>query len=138
MVKFGLIPELVGRLPIITTLTPLDEEMLIRILKEPKNSLVKQYIKLLDYDDVELVFDDEALRAIAKLAIERKTGARGLRSIIENTLNKIMFDVPSDPSVLRVVVTKECVENSEEPEIFRDVSVSSKKTTKANDQKFAG
>ena len=132
LVKFGLIPELVGRLPIITTLTPLDEDMLIRILKEPKNSLVKQYTKLLDYDDVELVFDDEALRAIAKLAIERKTGARGLRSIIENTLNKIMFDVPSDPSVLRVVVTKECVENKEEPEIFRDVSVSSKKATKTN------
>ena len=132
LVKFGLIPELVGRLPIITTLTPLDEDMLIRILKEPKNSLVKQYTKLLDYDDVELVFDDEALRAIAKLAIERKTGARGLRSIIENTLNKIMFEVPSDPSVLRVVVTKECVENTEEPEIFRDVSVSSKKSTKTN------
>lgn len=132
LVKFGLIPELVGRLPIITTLTPLDENMLIRILKEPKNSLVKQYTKLLDYDDVELVFDDEALRAIAKLAIERKTGARGLRSIIEKTLNKIMFEVPSDPSVLRIVVTKECVENSEEPEIFRDVSVSSKKTTKTN------
>ena len=138
LVKFGLIPELVGRLPIITTLTPLDEEMLVRILKEPKNSLVKQYTKLLDYDDVELVFDDEALRAIARLAIERKTGARGLRSIIETTLNKIMFDVPSDPSVLRIVVTKECVENGEEPEIFRDVSASSKKTTKTNDQKFAG
>ncbi len=137
LVKFGLIPELVGRLPIITTLTPLDEDMLIRILKEPKNSLIKQYTKLLDYDDVELVFDDEAVRAIAKLAIERKTGARGLRSIIENTLNKIMFDAPSDPSILRIVITKECVEDGEEPEIFRDVSAS-KKTTKMSNQTFAG
>lgn len=136
LVKFGLIPELVGRLPILTTLSPLDEDMLVRILKEPKNSLVKQYKKLLDYDDVELVFDDEALRSIAHLSIERKTGARGLRSIIESVLNKVMFETPSDPSILRVVITKDCVEKGEEPEIYRDNSAS-KKSSKTTAQKFA-
>ena len=130
LVKFGLIPELVGRLPIITTLSPLDEDMLVRILKEPKNSLIKQYTKLLALDDVELVFEDEAVRAIAHLAIERKTGARGLRSIMEGILNRVMFDVPSDPTILRVVITKNCVENSAQPEIFRDASANAKKLKK--------
>lgn len=130
LVKFGLIPELVGRLPIITTLSPLDEDMLVRILKEPKNSLIKQYTKLLALDDVELVFEDEAVRAIAHMAIERKTGARGLRSIMEGILNRVMFDVPSDPTILRVVITKNCVENSAQPEIFRDASANAKKLKK--------
>ncbi|MEG1994041.1 MAG: ATP-dependent protease ATP-binding subunit ClpX [Oscillospiraceae bacterium] len=106
LVKFGLIPELVGRLPIITTLNELTEDGLIKILTEPKNSLVKQFKALLALDDIELIFEDEALVEIAKKAIERKTGARGLRSIMEELLNPVMFEVPSNSIVNKVVVTK--------------------------------
>ena len=97
LLKFGIIPELVGRLPVITTLESLDRDQMVKILTEPKNALVKQYQKLMDYDQVELEFTDEALGAVADLAVERNIGARGLRAILENTMTRIMYDVPSDP-----------------------------------------
>ena len=111
--KFGLIPEFIGRLPIIATLNPLDEEDLIRILSEPKNSLVKQYVRLMDLDDVTLEFEESALKAVAELAIERETGARGLRSIIENVMLDIMYEVPSRTDVKKVVITESTVKNGE-------------------------
>ncbi len=113
LVKFGLIPELVGRLPVITTLKFMDEETLINIMTEPKNSIVKQYKELFKMDGVELVFTDDALKKIAELTIKRKTGARGLRSIIEATLQDIMFETPSNKSVKRVTVTAETVEGKQ-------------------------
>ncbi|MCL2311112.1 MAG: ATP-dependent Clp protease ATP-binding subunit ClpX [Firmicutes bacterium] len=118
LVKFGLIPELVGRLPIITSLKGLDEKSLVRILKEPKNSLVKQYKKIFELDNVELIFEDEALVEVAKKAIERYSGARGLRSVLEKVLQKVMFDVPSDYTIEKVKVTKDVIINGSEPEII--------------------
>ncbi len=115
IVKFGLIPELVGRLPVIVGLDGLDADALVRILREPKNSLTKQYAKLLELDGVELVFDDDALRAIAERAIERGTGARGLRSIIEETMTELMFEIPSRPEIKRVTITKAAVEGTAKP-----------------------
>ena len=120
IVKFGLIPELVGRLPVIVGLDNLDEESLVRILMEPKNSLVKQYTELFRMDDVELVFDPEALKAVASLAIERNTGARGLRSILEETMTEIMFNIPSDKTIKKVVITEECVRKTGESKIVRE------------------
>lgn len=111
LVKFGLIPELVGRLPIIATLTGLDRETLVRILTEPKNSLVKQYKKLFELEGVQLDFEPDALELIAERAIERKTGARGLRAIMEEVLDGLMFDSPSDPTITRIVVTKQGIED---------------------------
>ena len=113
LVKFGLIPELIGRLPVITVLDDLDEDALVRVLKEPRNSLVKQYKELLGMDNVELSFTDEALHAIARKTIERKTGARGLRSVMESILLPIMYDVPSDATIIRVTVDEDTVENGE-------------------------
>ena len=113
LVKFGLIPELIGRLPVITVLDDLDEDTLVRVLKEPKNSLVKQYKALMGMDNVDLVFTDEALRAIARKTIERKTGARGLRSVMEDLLIPIMYAVPSDPTIIRVTIDKDTVEGGE-------------------------
>ena len=115
LLKFGLIPEFIGRIPVVATLELLDENALVQILKEPKNALVKQYKKLLEIDDVELEFEDEALRAIANKAIERNTGARGLRSIVEGIMMESMFEVPSRDDVKKVVVTKECVTKGEQP-----------------------
>ena len=115
LLKFGIIPEFIGRIPVVATLDLLDEEALMQILKEPKNALVKQYQKLLELDDVELEFRDDALRAIAKKAIERNTGARGLRSIVENTMMVCMYEVPSRDDVKKVIVTKEAVEGTEQP-----------------------
>ena len=115
LLKFGIIPEFIGRIPVIATLDLLDEDALMQILKEPKNALVKQYQKLLELDDVELEFKDDALRAIAKKAIERNTGARGLRSIVESTMMESMYEVPSREDVKKVVVTKESVEGTEQP-----------------------
>lgn len=117
-VKFGLIPELVGRLPVIASLKGLDEKSLIRILTEPKNSLIKQYQKLFELDKVELEFKDSALGAVAKKAIERNIGARGLRSIIEETLQKIMFDVPSDHTIEKVVIDGDVILGKSEPEFL--------------------
>ncbi len=120
LVKYGLIPELVGRLPVITALSGLDEESLVRIVSEPKNSLLKQYVKLFAYDDVVLEFTDDALRAVARKALEQRTGARGLRGIMESTLTQLMFDVPKDKSITKVVITPEVIENGAEPTIVRD------------------
>ncbi|HJB38186.1 MAG TPA: ATP-dependent Clp protease ATP-binding subunit ClpX [Candidatus Acutalibacter ornithocaccae] len=117
LVKYGLIPELVGRIPIITALNALDEEALVRILREPKNSLLNQYKKLFDLDKVDLEFTEEALTAVAKKTLERKTGARGLRSILEDILMPLMYQVPSDYTIEKVVITKETVEDGAAPQI---------------------
>ena len=113
LIKYGLIPELIGRLPIITALHGLDEEAMVKILTEPKNSLVKQYKKYFEMEDVELSFDDDAITEIAKLALKRKIGARGLRSIIENVMLDLMYDIPSMEKVSEVRITKEAVEDKE-------------------------
>ncbi|MBQ7541882.1 MAG: ATP-dependent Clp protease ATP-binding subunit ClpX [Clostridia bacterium] len=120
IIKFGLIPELVGRLPVITTLEELDREALIRILTEPKNALTKQYKALFALDTVELEFDRAALEAIADKTLEKKTGARGLRSIMENVLMPYMYSVPSDETVTKVLITAGCVSDGEQPVIERD------------------
>lgn len=118
LLKFGLIPEFVGRLPVISTLRPLDEEALVRILTEPKNALVKQYQKLLEMDNVELEFEKEALTAIAKEAIKRNTGARGLRAIIEDIMLNVMFEVPSRTDVKKCVITEKTVKENMSPELL--------------------
>ncbi len=118
LVKFGLIPEFVGRVPICVALRGLDKEALIRILKEPKNALIKQYKKLFDMDDVELTFDDEAVTAIAEKAFERKTGARGLRSIMEDVLMDTMYTIHSDTSIEECIITKPVVESESEPVVI--------------------
>jgi len=121
LLKFGLIPEFVGRLPVIATLNDLDIEALVLILREPKNALVKQYQKLFELEDVVLTFTEEALEAIAKRAIERKTGARGLRSIVESLLLDTMFDLPTLEGVVEVVVDKDVVEGRKEPmQVLKD------------------
>lgn len=120
LLKFGLIPEFVGRLPVITTLEPLDETALVRILTEPKNALVKQYQKLLEMDNAELVFTDGALREIAKEAIKRNTGARGLRSIIESIMLDIMFELPTREDIVKCVITEESVRQKSTPELYTD------------------
>ena len=115
LVKFGLIPEFVGRVPICVSLRGLDKEALVRILKEPKNALIKQYQKLFDMDDVELTFDEEAVEAIADKAFERKTGARGLRSIMESVMMDTMYEIPSDDTIQSCVITKDAVEGKSAP-----------------------
>jgi ATP-dependent Clp protease ATP-binding subunit ClpX len=115
LLKFGLIPEFVGRLPVTVTLDSLDEDALVQILTTPKNALVKQYQKLLEIDGVQLEFKEEALRAVAHAALKRKTGARGLRSIIEEVMCNVMYDVPSRTDVNKCIVTKECIQNKDEP-----------------------
>ena len=120
ILKFGIIPELVGRLPVIAPLNALQREDLVRILQEPKTALVKQYKKLLEYDDVDLEFTEDALNAIADKAIERNIGARGLRAVMEGLLTKVMYEIPSDETVVKAVVTKECVEGTAEPELTHD------------------
>ena len=119
LLKFGIIPELVGRLPVITSLNELNSDDMIRILTEPKNALCKQYKKIFSLDGVELEFTPEALQAVAKLAVERKIGARGLRAVMEGFLTKIMFEIPSDRSIRRVVITEQTVLDSAEPQIIR-------------------
>ena len=117
LLKFGIIPEFIGRIPVVATLELLDEDALISILKEPKNSLVKQFQKLLELDGVELEFEDSALRAIAKKAIERNTGARGLRSIVENIMMDIMYEIPSRDDVKKIILTEESVKEEAQPVI---------------------
>ncbi len=134
LLKFGLIPEFIGRLPIIATLEELDKNALVKILKEPKNSLVKQYQKLFEIDGVELEFEQEALEAIVDKAIERKTGARGLRSIIEEIMKDIMFDIPSNPKIVKCVITKETVIGTEGPKIVEDENYQTKKIEKPKRQ----
>ena len=113
--KFGMIPEFIGRLPILYTLQGLSKEMLIRILKEPKNAILKQYQKLLELDEVKLEFDDGALEAIAAKALEKDTGARALRAIIEDFMLDIMYEIPKDDNIGRVVITKEYIEGTGGP-----------------------
>ena len=120
LLKFGIIPELVGRLPVITSLQSLKKEDLVRILTEPKNALCKQYHKLLEYDQVALSFETGALDAIAEKAIERQIGARGLRAIMEEVMTKIMYEIPSDPTIQSVCITVGCVKNGEPPKVTRD------------------
>ncbi|MCC8182959.1 MAG: ATP-dependent Clp protease ATP-binding subunit ClpX [Clostridiales bacterium] len=120
LMKFGIIPELIGRLPVVTTLTALNREQLVRILTEPKNALVKQYRKLLEYDHVELEFQPEALEAAADLALERGIGARGLRTVLEASMNDLMYEIPSDPSIAKVTITPESIRKEGQPEIQRD------------------
>jgi len=127
LIKYGLIPEFVGRMPVLATLENLDEDSLVKILKEPKNSLLKQYIKLFEFDDVQLIFKDDAILEIAKKAINKKTGARGLRSIIETLLLKTMFKLPTMEDVVEVIVDKSVVKNNSEPLIIHAKS----KTTSA-------
>lgn len=117
ILKFGLIPELVGRLPVIAPLNALQREDLVRILQEPKNALVKQYQKLFSYDNVELEFTPEALNAVADKAIERNIGARGLRAVMEGLLTEIMYEIPSDRTVTKALITKECVDGTEKPQL---------------------
>lgn len=117
LLKYGLIPEFVGRLPVSVTLEMLDEEALVRILSEPKNALVKQYECLFEMDDVRLEFEEDALRSIARKTMERKTGARGLRAIIEETMMDIMYELPSKQNVEKIIITKDAVENGTQPEV---------------------
>jgi len=118
-IKFGLIPEFVGRLPIVVGLSPLNEEALVKILKEPANSLLKQYQKLMQMDNIELVFEEEALRAVAEKTMKLKTGARGLRSVIENVMLDFMYEAPSDKSITKIIVDKGCVSGTSKPIIIR-------------------
>lgn len=118
LVKYGLMPELIGRLPVITTLNPLSESDLIRILTEPRNALTKQYQELLAMDNVKLVFENDSLKRIAELAIEKEIGARGLRSIIEKAMKKVMFEVPELPNVKKVVVTSGVIDGKEDAIVY--------------------
>ena len=119
LVKFGLIPEFVGRVPINVSLEGLDLEALVRILKEPKNALVKQYQRLFEMDDVKLELTEDAVEAIAKLAVERKTGARGLRSIMENVMMDVMYEIPSDDTIEKVIITQEAVRGESKPQVVK-------------------
>ena len=120
LLKYGIIPELVGRLPVITTLESLDRNQMVQILTEPKNALVKQYQKLLDYDGVELEFTRDALEAVADRAVARGIGARGLRAVLEEVMTRVMYDVPSDPTIVKVTVSAPCITEGAAPEILRD------------------
>ena len=135
LLKFGLIPEFVGRLPIVTTLKELNKEALIKIVTEPKNALVKQYKKLLELDGVELEFEEGALQAIVNKAIERNTGARGLRSIIEEIMRDIMFDIPSNNKIEKCIITKETVLNHEQPKLVINENKGQNSTTKKKRKK---
>ena len=137
LLRFGLIPEFVGRLPVMVTLEELDEEALVRILTEPKNALVKQYEELLNMDGVDLEFEDEALKVIAKKAIERKTGARGLRSIIEETMLDIMYEIPSRDDIEKCIITKETVEQRIEPTLVLSDKNKQIETKKASNNESA-
>ena len=122
LIKYGLIPEFVGRVPITVGLKALDEDALVKILVEPKNSLVKQYQKLLKMDNIDLEFESDALVAVAKKSMERKTGARGLRSILESVMLDFMYDAPSDNTITKIVIDKGCIDNNNQPQIIRDDS----------------
>ena len=140
LVKFGLIPELVGRVPVITALKQLSKDDLIRILSEPKNALLKQFKALFSMDNVELEFTDDALVAIAEKTLEKKTGARGLRGIMENTLMNIMYEAPSDHTISKIIITRDCVDGNGTPEIIRDdsrkpESLTSKMLNRTNSKK---
>ena len=120
LVKFGLIPELIGRLPVIVGLDELDKEALIRIITEPDNSILKQFTEMLKLDNADLDFRPEAVEAVAETALKRKTGARGIRSILEKLMNEVMFKLPDIPGKKTVIVTKECITENIDPEIRTD------------------
>lgn len=136
LVKYGLIPELIGRIPVITVLDNLDREALVKIMTEPKNSIVKQYTKMFAFDGVKLEFQEDALKAVADITLERKTGARGLRSVLEGVLKELMFTIPSDATVERVIITQECVKDEASPIIIRNEN-RAQKTLRASDLKNA-
>ena len=117
LTKFGLIPEFVGRLPIVVNLEPLGEEALVKILTEPKNAIIKQYQKLIGFDGVKLTVEEDAVREIAQTAIRLKTGARGLRTIIESVMTEVMYSIPSEENVEEVVISKACITDGEKPKI---------------------
>lgn len=129
LVKYGLIPELIGRIPVITVLDNLDKKALVNIMTEPKNSIVKQYTRLFELDGVALEFKPEALEAVADVTLERKTGARGLRSVLEGVLTELMFKIPSDSTVERVIITEDTVRLNKEPIILRNPSKEAKQLT---------
>ena len=131
LTKYGLIPEFVGRVPINVSLEGLDKEALVRILKEPKSALIKQYQKLFEYDNVKLSFEPEAIEAIAEKALERKTGARGLRSIMESIMMDVMYEIPSDETIEACVITKEAVEGTSQPLIVHREAVHTEREKKA-------
>ncbi len=135
LLKFGLIPEFIGRLPVIVSLHPLKEDALVRILTEPKNALIRQYQKLLKMDQVELTFEDKAIRAIAKKAIERCTGARGLRAIIEKIMTKVMYEIPEMKDVKRCIVTEETVLKEKEPILIKENDENDEKEMKTKNKK---
>ena len=135
LVKFGMIPEFIGRVPVTVALDILDEDALVRILQEPKNALTKQYQRILELDGVELEFEEDALRVIARRAVEQKTGARGLRAIMENIMMDTMYRVPSDESILKCIVTKEAAEGSEGPAL--EIAEQRRKTAKKSGQRSA-
>lgn len=126
-IKYGMIPEFVGRVPVVVALDSLDEQALIRILKEPRNAIIKQYKALFSIDEVDLEFTDSAIELIAHKSFERKTGARGLRSILESVMNDIMYEIPSDESIARCIITKEAVEGTEDPQIEYRTEIARKK-----------
>ena len=131
LVKFGLIPEFIGRLPVVTTVQPLSREAYIEILTKPKNALIKQYQKLFELDGVKLSFDDDAMETIVDKAIERKTGARGLRAILEETMRDVMFEIPTSKNIVECIITRENVLGKEQPKvIYNEVKRTVKKTTK--------
>lgn len=132
LVKYGLIPELIGRIPVITVLDNLDKDALVKIMTEPKNSIVKQYKKLFEFDDVELEFKKEALEAVADITLERKTGARGLRSVLEGVLTDLMYKIPSDPTVEKVIITEDTVKFGKEPIILKNPSKEKKVLTSSS------
>ncbi|MCI5624112.1 MULTISPECIES: ATP-dependent Clp protease ATP-binding subunit ClpX [Anaerostipes] len=140
-VKFGLIPEFIGRVPVNVSLNPLDKEALVRILKEPRSALVKQYQKLFEMDGVELEFENDALEAIAEKALQRKTGARGLRAIVEKEIMDLMYQIPSETDVSKCIITKEVVENGADPVVERSEkkvkSAAPKKRTKKSNHEIA-
>ena len=117
LTKFGLIPEFVGRLPIVVNLNPLDEDALVSILTKPKNAIIKQYQKLVGLDGVKLTVEEEAVREIANTAIRLKTGARGLRTIIEGLMTDVMYDIPSEKNIEEVIITKDCVDKGASPRV---------------------
>ena len=133
LVKFGIIPELVGRLPVIAVLDDLDEDALVKILSEPKNAILKQYRYMFGLDNIELEITDDAMRAIAKKAADRKTGARGLRTVVEEALSDTMFSAPSDNTITKVILTAECVTEGKQPDIIRDSNA--KKLSKSSEKK---
>lgn len=120
LLKYGIIPELVGRLPVIATLESLNQDQMVKILTEPKNALVKQYQALLEFDDAQLEFDEEALQAIAKRAVDRGIGARGLRAVLEEVMTQVMYNVPSDPTITHVAINEACVTSGEQPRLTHD------------------